>query len=507
MPRNRQQRIMWILGLPALLGLSSGQAWAAGFALRAQSASNLGTAGAADTAGTQDISAIFSNPAAIGLFSGQRFSLGVASVMLNTKFKDGARTVPVIGTAASSETKTEVSGFSKNGYAPALYGTHQVSDSVNLGWSFTAPLSTNSDYGKDWVGRYHGIKTELQVLSLDLGGSYKILKNLHVGGGLQIQHGKGSLSGASNLGALSSLKAGNDAKAALTAAGQGNTSLLTGLTGTAKTFADNYRQALAAGKTTEEASAALTQAVATAAATGDGKADVIAAYDGEGIGYGINFGVLYSPIEDLNIGVSYRSKVKHQTKGDILFSGESASASAYVDSQGYDKEGKLDLTVPDVISLGASYKPIADLTLFANVTQTRWSSLDSLDLRYTTSQGSQRILAKLDWKDALYMGLGGSYQLNSHFLVRAGVARDNTPTSDNLRSPRSPDNDRTLIALGGGYQGEGWQVDAGLSHTTVKDPTLNLKESDYPEAVGRGNLSGKYEVSANTLMVQYGYQL
>lgn len=442
-----RRAMVWASGLSAVLGGATSPAWAAGFSIHTQSASGLGTAGAADAAGTQDISAIYSNPAAIRAFAGQHFSLGLAGIEMNTKFRDGVRKIPTVGVPAANEPKTKVNDFSKSGYVPALYGTHQVTADFGLGWSVTVPLATNSHYGREWVGRYHGIDTELQVTNFDLGGAYSILSHLHVGAGLQIQEGKGKLSGASNFGAL------------------------------------------------------------TGVAAAEGKADIIAEYEGDNVGYGFTAGVLYNVLSELDIGMSYRSRVQHETTGDITFTGETPASAAYVESQAYETEGQLKITVPDVLSLGVSFKPTQDLTLFANVTQTKWSTLENLDLKYKNKVGDQRTLAKLEWKDVLSCGLGGAYQVHPHIVVRTGIARDNSPSNDRYRSPRSPDGDRTIFALGGGYIGEGWHVDAALSHTAVKDPTLDLKESDYPEAKGRGDLTGRYKISANTLMVQYGYQL
>jgi hypothetical protein len=44
-------------------------------------------------------------------------------------------------------------------------------------------------------------------------------------------------------------------------------------------------------------------------------------------------------------------------------------------------------------------------------------------------------------------------------------------------------------------------------HTRFRDPTLDLKNDAYPEANGRGDFTGKYTVTANTLMAQYNHVL
>src|SRR6476620_8677175 len=86
-----------------LMALVGQQAFAAGFSIRGQSASSVGTAGASDVAGTTDISALFSHPAALGAFKGTNVSVGGAYIRPNAKFKEGNRTVPTVGVDASAD--------------------------------------------------------------------------------------------------------------------------------------------------------------------------------------------------------------------------------------------------------------------------------------------------------------------------------------------------------------------------------------------------------------------
>ncbi len=505
------------LGVCALSLVGTDTVRAAGFAVRAQSASNLGTAGAADAAGNQDITAIFSNPASIAAFPGQHVVVGAGWVQPKGSFRDGERSYTLNGGAVDKgESKTEDS-FSKNAAVPALYGVHQVADSVSLGWSVTAPFGTYSDYGKDWIGRYHGVKTELQVVNFDLGASYKLNDQLAFGFGVQVQKAKGEITGASNFGAG---YAGGLAKAsvsnvqtALEGLAKNDQSAYAALSASDKKLADAAiaakTQAVAANQTADEITAAvagvLKNAASAAVKSADGTADVFADYSGENYAAGYEFGVQYKPLSELNLGLSYRSQVKHKNKGSIGFSGDATGAQAYIASQAFEKDASLNLTLPDAISFGAAYQGINDLKLFANITQTRWSSVDALNVTYKSgAKGDQNILVKLGWKDVLSYSVGAAYSVQPEILLRAGLGVDKSPTTDALRSPRSPDADRTLASLGATYHKDNWHVDLGYMHTAIKTPKLQLKEADYIEAAGRGDLVGSYKVSANTFMLQYG---
>jgi long-chain fatty acid transport protein len=144
------------------------------------------------------------------------------------------------------------------------------------------------------------------------------------------------------------------------------------------------------------------------------------------------------------------------------------------------------------------------MNIYASASMTRWSKIRDINI---VPESGSNVLVRLEWEDAWHVGLGGDYKVNEHVIVRAGVGSDQSPTTDSLRSPRSPDDDRRFFSLGGRYQTAGWSVDAGLLHTRFRDPTLNLQDNAYPEAAGRGDFSGKYQVSANTFMAQYNMSI
>ncbi len=524
----------WIVpGL--LLTLCSQNSLAAGFAIRGQSASSIGTAGASDVAGTTDISAMFSNPAALSAFKGTNIAVGAAYIMPKGEFSDGKRTVASTGVEAitDSEDANSSDDFGDNAVLPALYGTYEVNEDITAGVSLTAPFGTNSDYGKDWVGRYHGTKTELEVVNLDLAGSYKLMDNVKLGFGVQVQSARGLIEGASNYGAAANASVAT--AAAQTAAGlvrdyytaaaayQADTSnttkaaaaqaALTAVTNNpvAKGFKDATDAALAAQPSanattviTNTLTAAGAQYVGGQVVAREGQDDVYASYEGNDIAYGFTFGVLYAPMPELDLGFSYRSQVVHKTKGDFKLSGETTAAQAYAESVGINRKADLNLAVPDIIGFGANYKGVTDMNIYVSASMTRWSKLKDINV---VPESGTNVLVRLEWEDVWHVGLGGDYKLNENIILRAGVASDNSPTTDTLRSPRSPDDNRRMYSIGGRYQAEGWSVDAGLMHTRFRDPTLNLEENAYPEAAGRGNFTGKYQVTANTFMAQYNHAL
>jgi long-chain fatty acid transport protein len=516
----------WIVpGL--LLTLCSHNAFAAGFAIRGQSASSIGTAGASDVAGTTDISAMFSNPAALSAFKGTNVSVGAAFIMPKGEFSDGKRTVASTGVEAVNDSEDAKSSddFGDNAVLPAIYASYEVNEDVTAGVALTAPFGTNSDYGKDWVGRYHGTKTELEVVNLDLAGSYKVMDNLKLGFGVQVQTGKGVIEGASNYGAAATASVARTAAQTAaklvsdyyTAVGAGDAAAVAAANTAieanqvAKDFKAATQSALAGQPVANyptiiqnTLTAAGAQYVGGQVVANEGKDDVYASYEGTSINYGFTLGVLYSPVPDVDLGLSYRSQVIHKTKGDFKLTGETAAAEAYAESIGLKRDADFTLPIPDIIGFGANYKGVTDMNIYLSASMTRWSKLKDLNV---IPESGDNVVVRLDWEDVWHVGLGGDYKVNENVVLRAGVASDNSPTTDTLRSPRSPDDNRRMYSIGGRYQAEGWSADLGFMHTRFRDPTLNLKNDAYPEANGRGDLSGTYKVVANTFMAQYNRAL
>jgi long-chain fatty acid transport protein len=510
-----------------LLTLYSHNAFAAGFGIRGQSATSIGTAGASDVAGTSDISAMFSNPAALSAFKGANISVGAAFIMPKGEFTEGKRTVASTGVEAINDSEDAMSSddFGDNAALPAIYASYEVNEDVTAGLALTAPFGTNTDYGKDWVGRYHGTKTEFEVVNLDLAASYKLMDKLKLGFGVQVQTGKGVIEGASNYGAAANASVATTAAQAAaklvsdyyTAVGAGDSAAAAAANTAieANQVATDFRTATQTALAGQPASsypsiiqntltAAGAQYVGGQVVAREGQDDVYASYEGTSINYGFTLGVLYSPVPEVDLGLSYRSQVIHKTEGDFKLSGETAAAEAYAQGVGLKRDADLTLPIPDIIGFGANYKGVTDMNIYLSASMTRWSRLKDLNV---VPVSGDNVLVLLDWEDVWHVGLGGDYKVNENVVLRAGVASDNSPTTDDLRSPRSPDDNRRMYSIGGRYQAEAWSADLGFMHSSFRDPILNLKNDAYPKANGRGDLSGKYTVTANTLMAQYNRAL
>ncbi|HYG85627.1 MAG TPA: outer membrane protein transport protein [Azospirillum sp.] len=176
-------------------------AHAAGFQLKEQSVSGQGTSFAGVTAGGNgDASAMFFNPAAMGLVQGNEIVGSLTGILPYSKIENARATraqavggTPIVGNANPGDA-------GQDALLPAGYGVYSLNPDVKLGLAVTAPWGLITKYPGNWVGRYHGITSDLQTINIQPTVSYRVAPTLTVGGGLQFQRAKARLTGANDAG-------------------------------------------------------------------------------------------------------------------------------------------------------------------------------------------------------------------------------------------------------------------------------------------------------------------
>jgi len=190
--------------------------------------------------------------------------------------------------------------------------------------------------------------------------------------------------------------------------------------------------------------------------------------DGSDWEMGWNLGALIDFQQGTRVGLTYRSTIDYTLDGgDLTVNGATVTPiSASVE-------------LPDTFSIGLSHQLTADTRILADWSWTGWDSIRDLPIVQSTF-GTQIDNTRLEFEDSWRAGLGVEHQLDASWLLRAGVAYDNTPVQDAFRTPRLPDEDRTWLALGFRYQPEpnaAWWIDVGYTHIWVEDAKSQLSDS------------------------------
>ena len=442
----------------AALVVLPGPAAASGFALIEQSASGLGNAFAGGAASAEDASTIFFNPAGMSRLQGKQIAVAVHAITPSAKFTNTASTIAAGGFVAAPIGKDAGS----TAIVPSAYFAWAIDPELSAGIGLGAPFGLRTEYDANWMGRFHAIKSEIKTINVNPSMAYKVNDSVSLGFGVDWQKIDAELTKAVNYTAV--------------AAGTGSAPLLAAV---------GFRN---------EGSNKITTSDST---------------------WGFNFGAMFNVSPNATIGVAYRSAMNYKLSGTAVYYGRpaaltaAAGGSAALAAQIGDSSITADIKLPATISLALKCQPISQWDVLVDVTQTQWSSIQSLDINRSSGISSGLALESVPfkWRDTWRAAVGANHHYNEQWTARVGLAYDQTPTSDTYRIARLPDSDRTWLSLGGQYKpGKDSAFDFGYAHLFMKDAALNmngLPALSAAQTAGRGALVGSYSNKVDILSVQY----
>lgn len=226
--------------------------------------------------------------------------------------------------------------------------------------------------------------------------------------------------------------------------------------------------------------------------------------------WGWNAGVLFKLSPATKVGLSYRSTIKYKTTGNSSLSSDGSllgnGTLAALNAAGASSNVKATIEVPDTFILSGTHQLNDRWELLGDVSWTGWSSIPKVDIIRTSGVASGTVAQTLDtrFRDTWRVALGANYKLNDQWLLKFGVAYDQTPVdSASYRLVSLPDNDRTWFSVGAAWKpNKDARLDLGAAYLYIKDASINNNQTTG-QAVPRGTVSGKYEDSAWLLGIQY----
>jgi len=454
----------------ALLSTAAGQAFGSAFALQEQNASGLGHAYAGGAAAAEDVSTIFYNPAGLVRLQSTQVVVAGNMICLSAKFNDNgsqpAQFQPLGGNGGDAGDCSIV---------PNMYIGIPFTDKWSFGLGVNVPFGLKTEYDSDWLGRFQGIKSELQTINVNPVLSWEPTKNLTVGGGVSWQHVKATLTSNVNY------------------AGE---------------FAQGVGQAVAGGQVPAAAASALIGSAAGLQSS--------AHVDGNDNSWGWNVGVLWQANDQTRWGAAYRSRIKYTVEGNIDIGNPTAlaalpptlapvgaaimqqvSANPQLQSGGV----RLDLEMPDTANFSVFHQFNNQWDLMADLQWTGWSSIP--ELRIQRLNGAPDIVTPENFRDTWRASVGANYRYTDAWTFRGGLAYDQSPVRDSDRTPRLPDNNRTWLAMGVQYKfSPQVAVDLAYAHIWVKDPTISQNAGS---TAANGLINGSYSSDVNIIGLQLTY--
>lgn len=209
-------------------------------------------------------------------------------------------------------------------------------------------------------------------------------------------------------------------------------------------------------------------------------------FRGDDSAVGVNLAVHWRPSSRHYWGATYRSAVTHQLKGDarVSFLPDATDAS-------------FSLDIPDLLTVGYSFRPNDEWNLETNIEWAGWGRLDTPMLQ-NTPLGS--FPYAFEWKDSLMLKLGATKRIDRYSLS-VGYDWSESAQPDQTFNPAVPDADRHWFHVGVAVR-EGarpWAIayQMGTSDRTVNGANLSMA-GETPD--------GRYEARIHSLSLTVGFR-
>ena len=468
----RSSRLAHAVRLASLAAfVAPASALAGGFSLNEQCACAMGVANAGMAASSENATTVLFNPAGMSQLSGTNISFGAAYLDIDAEAKSG--TYSATDSLGQSYTGSGGGDIADPALLPNIYVTHEVSDSIDVGFGIHAPYGLAADYDDDFTGRYFADKTELTVISFTPAVSVNNGEGLSMGVALNIMYAEGRLSKYQDLRALAVGKMGADAA-------------------TANYIADNF--------------------------------DTYADVEGDDIGVTMRVGFQYDLSPATRIGLTAQTGTELELEGDMEISDfpvATGNPAAPFTSTTLQEDVTVPLAIPESITVGISHQLNDKVTLLAGATYARWSDFEELDIYSregdsgTISQtvgrtGDENPITHITekWKNTWQFNVGGVWQVSPVWALKAGYAFDESPV-DEYVTARIPSEDRHWLTLGAQWKdvSSGWTVDAAIG-TLIFNDDAEVNDNEYAHTDPTGNptsasnYQGEYELTAWSASVQ-----
>lgn len=311
-------------------------------------------------------------------------------------------------------------GRNKSQAIPHGYIVHQINDKAWFGLSMTVPFGMGTEYDDDWAGNEHGISATILTFDLNPNFAFKLSEKFSVGFGASIQY------------ASADLKIRKD------------------ITNKANGILAAFKKDLV------------------------DKASVRSEIDADSIAWGWNVGMMWSPLENLRFGVSYRSKITHDAEGDLSIDQLSLSSDSPELSQivggtlsqlgAYgDMTGAATVTAPAWAMASVAWDVNDLVSLYGTFRWTDWSSFDELKI-----DGDGQTVSSIPnkWRDTYLGSLGMDLRLTDWWTLRGGIAYESSPIANpQYRTAIIPDADRWWFAIGSSFKwSDNFQTDISFAH-------------------------------------------
>ena len=295
---------------------------------------------------------------------------------------------------------------------PHGYISHQLNDSMWVGLAMTVPFGMGTEYDDNWDWGNRGISAEVLTFDFNPNVAWKVSDKLSLGAGMSIQYAAADL---------------------------------------------KMRDKVAIEPLTD---------------IGDINGEV----DADSWAWGFNLGLMWSPLDNVRFGLSYRSKINHHADGDFTLDNfvpgkDAGSADQILQGMqgllGNPQNATATLSTPAWLMATAAWDVNDLLSLYATFRWTDWSSFDTLDIKSSALDMTHHGVKTVEnhWQDTYLVSVGADLRFTNWWTFRAGIGYETSAVDDpKYRTAIIPDADRLWLALGSSFKAtENMQIDVSAA--------------------------------------------
>ncbi len=406
-----------LLGACALgaISVAASDAQAGGFSSRQQSATGQGFSFAGAGTSAFGLGSMFWNPANITNFEGRRSEWNLTLIVPSTEVTTtsaGFASPLLAPLNGFVQGRTVSSGDINQGtVAPASYNSFQVNDWLWLGLQTGAPFGNTTKADAGFAGSVYGTSTKIKSIAITPTIGIKLNEWFSFGVGLTLQ---------------------------------------------------DFRVDLKSGDTRYWPAINLAPAIAR---PGLFAASAPTRLKGDAYGVGFTAGVTLKPWAGGEVSLGYRSSIRHELEGTLTAVGPTGTSERLI---------KSNLNLPEIVTLGLKQDINPQWTVTGTIQWTNWSRLQSPPI-VNALTGQPITGLGLRYRDEWFFAAGVQYNWNQNLSLRAGIAYEMSPITDETRGVRVLDNNRLWLSVGAGYKiTDKLAVDLGYSFLKLQDGKVNV---------------------------------
>lgn len=219
---------------------------------------------------------------------------------------------------------------------------------------------------------------------------------------------------------------------------------------------------------------------------------------GESYALGWNAAANYAFDDKNEIGVVYRSRIKHSMEAD--FKGYSIPGFGNVNGDAYG-----EVMLPESWHIGYSHKFNDKTRVELNAVRTGWSTYDSLDITLSGVGGGLDGLHSnpKNWEDGWRYAIGVEHKLSDKYTLMAGFAYDESSIPYDGGDFMVPTGNRKTYSIGARYNDKDQTLAIALGWMDVGDLSFKFRDSADPTGDKLGRHAHTHDSYTKIIGISY----